>query len=288
MPLYLNFHQDFVKGSKPEIRMRSSAGYVAELAKIIVNRYLEAAETYNTLGVSEEELVSKIDATLKANVQTEIKSRKVASEEASKATWYFNFASYSILACVIMIICLVMGAFNRLEIRKRNLVSPINYRKLNYALLFNSVAYAFLVWGVYVLVGGFVVGFFYLWSFAGMLFMLNALVFSILATTVAILISKLVHKKSAVSGVVNVVAIGSSFLCGVFVPMEYLPEAVVNFSRILPTYYYVDANQKIAYVDVADFETIWPILINMLIMLGFVVVFIVIINLISRKQRKVA
>ena len=282
-----NFHQDFIKGLRPEIKMRSSAGYIAQLAKVIVNRYFTAAEVYNGLGLSEDELVSKTSDTVSSHVQTEIKSKTLATEEATKANRYFSFASYSILACVITIICLVMGAFNRLEIRKRNLVSPMNYKKMDLALLFNSIGYALLVWVLYIIVGGFIVGFSYLWSFQGMLYIMNALVFCILATTVAIFISKLVHKKGAVSGVVNVVALGSSFLCGAFVPMEYLPEGVVNFAHVLPTYYYIDANAKIMSADVSDFETVLPIIINMLVVLGFVVVFVIAINVVSRLQRRV-
>ena len=283
-----NYHEDFLQGKNPEIKLRSSSGYSAELAKIIVERYFTTASVYQTLNLPEDEIIAKIDDTLSSTVQTEVKTRVANSADLSRANQYFSFASYSILACVLTVICLVMSSFNRLEIRKRNLIGTIDYKKINRVLLINSIFYTLGVWLLYIIVGFIIVGFSTMWSFQGLLYVVNSLVFSIVATTIALLISKLVHKKGAISGVVNVVALGSSFLCGAFVPIDYLPDGVTSFAHILPAYYYIDTNSRITTLDSSDFATIWPILLNMLIMLGFCVLFIIITNLVSRAQRKVA
>jgi ABC-2 type transport system permease protein len=41
--------------------------------------------------------------------------------------------------------------------------------------------------------------------------------------------------------VTNTVGLGMSFLGGIFVPREILGESVLNVSRFLPTYWYVNA-----------------------------------------------
>lgn len=282
-----NFHQDIALGKNPEIKTRSSAGYAAELAKVVVNRYLTVAQAYAAINLSEEDLVSKIDGALEASTEVDVDS-EVDTSKYSKPTRYFSFANYTILACVITIICLIMSSFNRLEIRKRNLVSRIELKKMNLILLRNCCIYAFAAWIFYVLLGFIVLGFDTIWNLHGLLYAANALVFTACATTIAYLISRVVFNSGAINGIMNVVALGSSFLCGAFVPAEYLPESVLAIAHIMPSYYYIDANNKIMEMQNTSFETIWPILLNMIIVFGFCVLFVIVANIISKKKQKIA
>jgi ABC-2 type transport system permease protein len=181
-----------------------------------------------------------------------------------------------------------MSSFNRLEIRKRNLVSKIELKRMNLILLRNCCLYAVAAWAFYVLLGFIVLGFDTLWNMHGLLYAANALVFTTCATTIAYLISRVVFSSGAINGIMNVVALGSSFLCGAFVPAAYLPDSVLAFAHILPSYYYIDANNQIMEIQNYDFETIWPIVLNMIIVLGFSIVFVVIANIISKKKQRVA
>lgn len=281
------FHQDITFGNNPEVKTRSSAGYSAELAKVVVSRYLSTATGYSKLHLSEEDLAKRISATLANETKVEIKT-KVDSAKYSKATRYFSFANYTILACVITIICLIMISFNRLAIRKRNLVSSIELKKMNGVLLKNCCLYALAVWAFYVVLSGIVLGAEVMFSLYGLIYVVNALLFCGMATTIAFLISQLVASQGAVNGLMNVVALGSSFLCGAFVPAEYLPDAVLGFAHILPSYYYIDTNNRVMNLESFDFASLWPIILNMLIMVAFAVAFIAITNIISKKRQKVA
>ena len=282
-----NFHQDITFGYEPEIKMRSSSGYAAELGKVVVSRYLTTATAYSKLHLSEEELAKRIATTLEKETKVEIKS-KVDSAKYSKATRYFSFANYTILACVITIICLIMISFNRLSIRKRNLVSSIELKKMNGVLLKNCCLYALAVWAFYVALSGIVLGLDVMFSLYGLVYAVNALIFCGMATTIAFLISQLVSSQGAVNGLMNVVALGSSFLCGAFVPAEYLPDAVLGFAHILPSYYYIDTNNRVMNLESFDLNSLWPIIFNMLVMVAFAVVFIVLTNIISKKRQKIA
>ncbi len=282
-----NFHQDIALGKNPEIKTRSSAGYAAELAKVVVNRYLTVAQAYAAINLSEEDLASKIDGALETSTKVDVNS-EVDTSKYSKPTRYFSFANYTILACVITIICLIMSSFNRLEIRKRNLVSRIELKKMNLILLRNCCIYALAAWVFYVLLGFIVLGFDTIWNLHGLLYAANALVFTACATTIAYLISRIVFNSGAINGIMNVVALGSSFLCGAFVPAEYLPESVLAIAHIMPSYYYIDANNKIMEMQNTSFETVWPILLNMIIVFCFCVLFVIVANIISKKKQKIA
>jgi ABC-2 type transport system permease protein len=252
----------------------------------MLNKYLATAQSYTVLDLPADELAEKINKVLDNEIEVETLS-KIDTTQFAKPTRYFNFANYAILACVITIICLIMGSFNRREIRRRNLVSAVEISKMNGALLRNSCLYSFGVWLLYVVIGYFLVGSKELLNLRGVLYLANSLAFCICATTIAYLISRLISGRNATDAVMNIVALGSSFLCGCFVPAEYLPDFVLTFAHILPSYYYVAANDKIGTLQGLEFSDIRPVLINIVIILGFSVAFVIAANIISKaKQRE--
>jgi ABC-2 type transport system permease protein len=96
-----------------------------------------------------------------------------------------------------------------------------------------------------------------------------------------------VRGNNAVNAVMNIVALGSSFLCGCFVPAEYLPDFVLTFAHIFPSYYYVAANNTIGSLQTLEFSDIRPVLVNMVIMAGFSIIFVLFANIIAKvKQRE--
>ena len=282
-----NFHQDIALGHRPEVKMRSSAGYVAEVAKVMIRRYLTVAEGYAATNLSEQALVERVDNAVIDDVETEMQA-PVDTSKFAKASRYYSFANYTILSCFITIICLIMSAFNRTELRKRNLVGAIDIRKMNLILLKNCCLYALAAWAFYVTVSVFVLGTDVMFTTQGLLYAANSFVFAVMATTVAYLISLFGLTAGAVNGVQNVLALSSSFLCGAFVPIEYMPESVVLFAHALPSYYYIDANDKIMNLPDYSFENLLPILLEMAVVAGFAILFVIVANIISKKRRKIA
>ena len=102
---------------------------------------------------------------------------------------------------------------------------------------------------------------------------------------IAFFIGNLVSSKGAINGIVNVVALGSSFICGVFVPMKFLPDSVIKMAHLLPTYYYVSTNEALKTIEQFNIQTLKPLIINMAIILCFALLFIILTNIISRKKR---
>jgi ABC-2 type transport system permease protein len=78
-----------------------------------------------------------------------------------------------------------------------------------------------------------------------LLFMLNSFVFALTSTGISFLIANLISGRNAISAVNNIVTMGSCFLGGVFVPQAFLGPTVLQFARLLPTYWYVRANTVI-------------------------------------------
>ena len=207
-------------------------------------------------------------------------------DQLTKATSYYNFASYSILACLIFIVSLLLNHFNQPTVKKRRLISPMGEKKHNRILLFSNSLYALLIWLIYVAISFLLVGDI-MWSPHGLIYIINAFMLTLCATSLAFLIGTLVRSPNAISGIVNVIALGSSFLCGAFVPMEWLPDSVLTIAHAIPTFYYIKTNELLKTVEAFHLDTLKPILINMVIIFGFSVLFMILTQLVSQRRRKI-
>ena len=190
------------------------------------------------------------------------------------------------LACLIYVICLILQVFNQDKISKRNIISSTNYKKSNRILLLSNFLYSFVLWLFYFIVSMFIVPE-VIFSMHGVLYLINSFIFMITCITLSFLLGNLIRNKNAISGVVNVVALGSSFLCGVFVPVNLLPSFVLSVAHIFPTFYYVEGNTLISSLEDFSFINLKPLFMNFIIMIIFCIVFIILTNIVSKKRQKI-
>ncbi|MFR7761412.1 MAG: ABC transporter permease, partial [Peptoniphilus grossensis] len=108
--------------------------------------------------------------------------------------------------------------------------------------------------------------------------MVNSLFFTISVVTMAVFISSLISNENTISGIMQVVSLGSSFLCGAFVPQVLLSKTALTLGKIFPSYYYIKNNEML--LENPSFATILP---NIGIMLAFSLFFIIISGLMKTK-----
>ncbi len=200
-----NYRNNVLSGLNPEINIQSTGDYQSSLAELMISRYIKIQNVYTSNIENEDKLIENINNSLSKKSNIELTS-KLNTEKTTNATYYFNFASYSIMAVVIFIICLVLTSFNEKAISKRTIVSSINYKKYNRQLLLASFAYGIIVWMLFVILGAILVGDI-MWTTRGLIYGLNALMFTFCSLTIALLISNLINNKNAVNGIVNVIAL---------------------------------------------------------------------------------
>ncbi len=280
-----DYRKEFLEGKNPEIKIESTGDYQASLAEMMLERYIKVANTYQKNYDSEEVLLNKINDTLSKQSKVEITS-KLDTENIEKATFYYNFANYSILAGCVYVICLILSSFKEQKVAKRTLISSTNYKKYNRMLLLSNLLFACCLWIFYAILSFILIGK-VMFTLHGLIYIVNSFIFTICAVTIAFLIGNLVNNKNAINGIVNVIALGSCFLCGAFVPMEMLPDSVLKIAHVLPSYYYISNNELIKGLEVINFETLKPILTNMAIIIVFSILFILITNIISKRKRKI-
>lgn len=279
-----DYRKNVLLGKNPKLDIKKTDEYDAHLSEMMLKRYIKLQNIYNKEAGSEDELITLINDNINDDVNVKITS-KVDTSKTYNIAYYFNFASYSILAIIIYIICLVLCSFKEESISKRINISSINYKSHNNKILLASIVFSSIVWLLFVIIGVIVVGDI-MFSIRGLISIINSFIFTFCALTLSILISSLTNNKNAISGIVNVIALGSAFLCGAFVPAEYLPSSVLDFAHILPAYYYINSNDLLKNIDVINISSMHSIIINMVIIIMFSILFIILNNVVTRKKRK--
>ena len=75
-----------------------------------------------------------------------------------------------------------------------------------------------------------------------LLYLANSLLILAVAASIAFLVGHLIRGDNAINGITNILSLGMSFLCGVFVPLEFLSDGVKKVSQFLPVYWYETTN----------------------------------------------
>ncbi|MGL5348015.1 MAG: ABC transporter permease [Peptostreptococcaceae bacterium] len=236
----------------------------------LINRYVNAAKIYTSTirGITEKELIEYINKDLSYNTKVEISTTPNGYIINSNCKNYFNYLAYSMFAILILGVSSVMIAFNKKDLRMRNLSSAMSLKSMSLQMVLGNIVFAIGVWIVMILASFILYGG-YMFSINGLLFLLNSFIFSMASLSVSLLIGNLVSSKNAMSAAANVVSLGSCFISGVFVPQTYLGDTVISIARFNPTYWYVKANNEISLLANYSKENISPIIISMLIVLGF-------------------
>lgn len=278
-----DYQKDVLSGKTPVIDIKTVGDYTSSLAEMLLTRYLKIQSIYAKNISTEQELITVINKNLSKTSEVTITS-KVDTTKTSRVSRYFNFASYSAMFIIIFVICMVLSSFHAKAIKKRTIISSMNYKTHNKYLLRASFVYSIIVWLLFMLLGTILFSNTIL-SLRGLVYAINLLIFIFTSLTLALLLSTLIDNKDAVNGIVNVISLGSAFLCGAFIPTEWLPETVIKISRIFPTYWYVNSNDLLASLQTINMTSLNQVIINMIVMLVFALIFIIINNLVSKKKQ---
>jgi ABC-2 type transport system permease protein len=254
----------------------------------LIDKYLNTARTYSDSikNISQDQLVSNINKDLSQKTQVDVTNFNKQTSKDASCSYYFNYMAYSLFSVLILGVCSVMIVFNDTEIKSRNSCSPIKLRNMNLQLVLGNLSFALISWLI-LLIPGFIMYSSYMFTANGLLLLLNSLLFTVAALSISFLIGNVIKSRGAMSAAANVIALGSSFISGVFVPQMFLGKTVLTIASFTPTYWYVKSNNAI--VDIVNFklDNLMPVFLNMLIVLGFAVA-VLAVTLVFTKQKRMS
>lgn len=279
-----NFGKDLKEGKEPSLKYKETGDEYAAYSRMLVEKYIKTVKSYKDY-YSGRQLIEKVNNIVGNDTKVQVKS-SLDTSKMSTMTAYFNFLNYALLAGCVYCITMILASLKQENVRKRTIVSSFNYRKYNRIVLFSNAIVIVAMWILYMILS-LILFKDTMFTANGLAFVLNSLVFALCGLSIGFLIGNITTNKAAIGGIVNVVALGTSFLCGCFVPFEYMPDYVLKIAHILPTYYFVANNQLIKTIESFNIDTLKPVFINVGVVLAFTIVFVILSNYISKKKQRV-
>ena len=276
------FGEDLLNSKDVNVEYKISGDKGSSYGKMLVQNYFDTFNIYNDY-YDGDELFGKLDNALNLDINVEVKS-KIDTNSLSRMARFFNFLNYAILAGCVYSISMILASLKSENVRKRTIVSSYDYKKYNRIVLASCSIVIIGMWILYMILALIIFKDLFI-SMNGLWYAINSFVFSLCALCIGFLIGNITQNKGAISGIVNVVSLGSSFLCGCFVPFEFMPDYVIKIAHIFPTYYFVINNEALKVMDNFSLSNVSPLIFNMGIVLIFGVCFIIITNYVSKKKQ---
>lgn len=242
------FSEDFMAGRDCTIQKvtvpDSTMSHYVDLA---VDRFLNTARLHRVYGQEESQarLVQSAVADLAFDTPVTIKSPGGVSGGHQGYADYFAYCAWGLLAMIMTGISQIMITFNERNLYLRNLGAPLSRRNLSLQLAAGHGLFALSCWVILFLGSLLLHGRELSASGLGGLYALNTLVFATVCGAIGFLVGGFVKNHNAQAGIVNVIALGLSFLGGVFVPQAVMSKSVLAVTKYLPTYWFMRANEAI-------------------------------------------
>lgn len=239
------FEEAFLAGKKEGIARQSIRENVAFTDQKIEMffRYVKA-ELATGKGI--EEACANVLRNSEKEVKTTVSSGKSAF--AMEPGYFFlAYLAYIFPAILIIVLGPIMQAFYRKDMKMRLSCGKVSARTQNIHIVAGISVLAVGFWAMLMGIGAVIYGkYFTVTTF--LLGMCNTLLFMAVSVAIAVLIGVLVRGKDALNGASNVIAMGMAFMCGIFVPAEFLPDGVVKASEFLPASWYMK-NVKLLFAN---------------------------------------
>ena len=205
-----------------------------------MNSFIHNVRTYYAAGFSEEEA---------AAAGSEYKPARVTMENLSGTAgkmpdygFYFRYIPYMFMGSLCYVMGNVLSAFRRGDLQKRMRASAISGRRQNLEGLLASATVGAGLWIVTIVAAMALYRGAFIRSSGFIYYLLNALMMLLVALALSYLIGIVAQDTNMLNGIGNVLSLGMSFLCGVFVPLGYMNPSVRKVAMFLPVYWYEKAN----------------------------------------------
>lgn len=200
--------------------------------------------------------------------------------------YYFQYIGYIFLMIFAVSLVPILVTFHDRDINARISCSSAPAKSRNFQIGLGCICYSVLTWFLFILLATIVFKPSNVFSEQGLMCLANSFVFTLICTSITLLLSTFNLKDNSLNLISNIIGLGMSFLCGVFVPQWILGSSVIAVGKFLPAYWYIKIINMVTgwSGEAYSIASFWRYL-------GIEVVFLVAIffvYLVANKQRKKA
>lgn len=282
-----DFEADFISNEEiPKLMTQSvpntySSMYVTRL----LDAFLNTTKAYLAVGIDIEGALN--NATADINVSANVEYNNNNSEGRNPVFFFFTFLPYAIIMTCIIGVGIELLAFYKRDISMRSNASALALSRKNMELGLGMGVMAIGLMCVFIIFGFIMYGTAMI-SSGALVCLLNMLVFTIFGISIAFLIGILAKNINVINGAANAIGLAMCFIGGVFVPRGVMSESILNIAKFMPTYWYTNVVEKVAYGDGLNAQMSGSIAIDMLIQILFAVALMAIALVVSKQKRRIA
>lgn len=226
--------ENLVETSK---RKDSCSGYFVDRQ---IDNYIQALVLYMKSGASISDAIASTNTSLAAVPEVETVSFSNTEKSGNDMMYYFfQYFPYVILMMLLEGLSPVLMAFRKPLMKARLSCGALPQSRISAQLGLGCLIYVFLWWLGFLAIATVLYGPAQLFSHNGLFCILNSAVYLLIATAIALLLGSFPMDFNIINMIANILGLGTSFLCGIFVPQAYLGEKVLTVGRFLPAYWYV-------------------------------------------------
>ena len=250
-----------------------------------IDQYLKTISSYLKVGYEPAKALTLTKGSLAKSTEVTMIDEGATTTESQtdKMFFFFQYLAYVLVCVTIVGLGPILLTFSKPDLKKRIDVSALSLPAKNRQLIFFSFFFTVAIWLIFMILAYILCGT-KIFSTAGLLCMLNSFIFALISLSITYLVSLILKTSGSLSIISNVLGLGMSFICGVFVPQSYMSEKVLSVSRILPGYWYMDAHNKLVDYNGSSSQ-VKTIFADFGILLGFAVVILAVSLVVSKVKR---
>jgi ABC-2 type transport system permease protein len=225
--------------------VKRTGTYSSELFDSQLTQYISAVTMYMAGGNGAVQACREAREVSKEGVDVTVENFGSGNgADVNEIGYFTQYLGYIFICILVNGLSPILIKLNQKDVRRRMECSstPVLHRTLQ--IFAGSGVIVFAVWLAFAILAAIVYRRF-AFTQTGLLCMLNSFVFIIVAAGITLLVAQFDLADNIISMVSNVVSLGMSFLCGVFVPQYMLGEGVLAAAKFLPAYWYVRANNML-------------------------------------------
>lgn len=213
-----------------------------------VETYMSNMQNYIAAGYdfSEASKLAAETSHIQADVSFPDDGKELAKPTAMN--FFFRYIPYMMVCILINSMGVMLVIWNRPAIKARTEIAGISLGRRNMEMAFAMITYSAIIFAIFFVLASMIYRkeFF---TIKGFYSMINMLCYLLVSVSITYLISQLSKKAPVLNMWSNVIGLSTSFLCGVFVERALLPDKIVQISKCLPTYWYINVVDELMYFD---------------------------------------
>ncbi|MGX7013814.1 ABC transporter permease [Vagococcus silagei] len=251
----------------------------------VVNQYFN---TYLTLAKQNPDedmnkLIAKTEKISSAGGQIKIDQSFQQKQKRILTAVVFNTLSYGLFIIIFSSFGIISYAFNRKSIQVRQQSAPLSPLKLTQKVQSSTLLFISMISILFI---GLLLAYTRPgWNLTTGLLIINSLCIISAMISITAFVTSLISNPEVVSGVSNIVVMGSCFIGGVFLPVTILPDIAQKIGSFTPTYWFTQNNQLIGETLTYTKEVTTQFFQQCLIILAFTAAFIVLQMIVKKGKR---